>query len=114
MFAKSKGAYLSLLVQGCQLCQPFPFNKGSRVEHSCLHCKGFKTLILPKTYPKSASIIDTKSSDFDHRHLHFRYSSQSSIVDHIFPPQNCTTVHLKADASPTAQLEYSHFSYWSQ
>ena len=43
---------------------------------------------------------------------HFRYSSQSSIVDHIFPPQNCTTVHLKSDASPTAQLEYSHFSFW--
>ena len=42
----------------------------------------------------------------------FRYSCQSGIVDHIFPPLNCTTVHLKADSSPTAQLEYSHFAFW--
>jgi hypothetical protein len=34
------------------------------------------------------------------------------MVDHIFPPLNNTTVHLKADSSPTAQLEYSHFAFW--
>jgi hypothetical protein len=42
MFAKSKGAYLSLLVQGCQLCQAFPFNKGSLIEHSYLAAKVLK------------------------------------------------------------------------